>query len=329
MSTAIALVNRMRAKRRDATSTILTDRQGIAYLDILNGAITAVLESRTWDFQKRSDGELTTRATFSGTSLVATAGSDVIQGAGHTGTANDIGGLFVTRVIVTSDTLYSNTALRLENGTVIAGTFYGNIQDNWQGTTTTTGTWTTICYEYVLPETVKLVLSVKEVESSTDLLFSTSPEEFDREFPRPWDQLSSQPEIVCVGGEVRNTGGATIDYYLALRIWPVPDSEYQLHYTYVMRQPRLTIDTDTLNRCPPAVEDVIVDLAVARVMMELEKDLQTGIPLEAKVLKQVDALHRNHIPASGRRPELLSHDVRTSRNSMLWLPRQVSGLSGS
>jgi hypothetical protein len=52
----------MRIRRRESTSTIITDKAGAAYLDLLNAAITTVLEERTWKFQSRSDGVLHTAA---------------------------------------------------------------------------------------------------------------------------------------------------------------------------------------------------------------------------------------------------------------------------
>jgi hypothetical protein len=58
--------------------------------------------------------------------------------------------------------------------------------------------------------------------------------------------------------------------------------------------------------------------------------LWTGIPLEAKIMQQMEKLHRNHVPAAGKRPEMLSHDKGSrSRNSLLWLPRQVDGIPTS
>lgn len=321
----------MRAKRRDATSTILTDPNGVAYLDILNSAITTVLESRTWDFQKRK-ATLTTVPPFTGTNISATAGSNIITFSDYTGTADTVSGQFVVRIIGIGDPTYGNTAMQLDTTSLVVTTVLGVLTDDWQGGSTFTS-WKTLTYEYVLPSTVREVLAVKNIETDEPLIFSNSPEEFEEAFPRPWDELSDQPQVACVGGEMRNTevlGGGSQDFGLCLRVWPVPSAEYQLDYTYVYRQAKLASSTDNLERVPPAVEDVIVDLAVARVITELEKDIQTGIPLEAKVLKQIDALHRNHVPAAGRRPEILSHEAkRSTRNALLWLPRRVTALAGS
>lgn len=332
MSTALALVNRMRAKRRDASSNLITDRQGVAYLDILNAAVTTVLEQRTWDFQKRSDGQIITVPSFSGTSGLVTQGAVAFFLSVYSGSISQLVGSLVTRVIFNDDTAYGHTAMRVDNADLSGGAVTGSLEEAWPGTVPSS-TWTTYTYEYILPSTVREVLSIKTMENDEPLAFSNSPEEFDEAFPRPWDDLSSWPSIAVVGGEVKNTvlsGAQGQDFGLALRVWPVPDAAYQLDYTYVYRQPRLVSDTDTLSRIPPAVEDLIVDLAVARVVSEIEKDLQTGIPLEAKIMQQMEKLHRNHVPAAGKRPEMLSHDKGSrSRNSLLWLPRQVDGIPTS
>ena len=100
-TTALDLVNRMRAKRRDATSSIITDRQGVAYLEILNSSITTALEERTWNFQIRSDGYLATVGTYTGTSLNVTAGNVLFGGTLSSGSNSTLYGAFQTRVMFT------------------------------------------------------------------------------------------------------------------------------------------------------------------------------------------------------------------------------------
>jgi len=333
VSTALALVNRVRAKRRDATSSILTDRVGIAYLEMLNGAMTTVLEQRTWDFQRRHNGELYTVPSFSGsTSILPNPGNLDVFFSDYTGSNATVAGPFVTRLIVLGDPIYGQTAFRLKEAFLVVTTVAGAFENPWAGGNVGLTGWRTVTYEYLLPSTVRQVIEVRSQEQDQPLEFGNDPAEFYRAFPRPQDELSDQPEVVVVGGEIEQTvlsGGLTA-FGLAMLIWPVPSAEYVLNYSYVYRHPRLVLATDNLERVPPAVEDLIVDLTVARVIIELEKDVEHGIPIENKILRDLDRLHRNHEPAAGKRPQMLSHDhVGRPFNPLHWLPRSVAGLPGS
>lgn len=330
MSTALELVNRMRAKRRTSTQAIITDREGVAYLEILNGAINTVLEEKSWRFQVRSDGVLKTIPPFTGTTTNIVAGATAVAANTHTGTTADIAGDFLTRIMFNEDTQYASTSFALTSALVAIGNVLGTLNTAWPGATYA-GAWETFVYEYQLPATVRQVLSVVHQETPVQLAFEDETYTFDAFCPRPQDYRSTEPEVVMVGGEVANTAdqsaGDSSVYAMAFKVYPVPDAEQLFNYSYVYRQPRLTLLTDELSRVPPAVESLIVDLAVARVIAFLEKDLQIGLPLEAKVMKQVDLLHRNHGADPARRTAMKSFDE-IGRAAPLFgrLPRTVEGL---
>ena len=170
MSTALELVNRMRVKRRTSTQSVITDREGVAYLEILNGAIQTALEERTWDFQRRTDGMVITIPPFSGTTLNVTAGTTSIFATSHTGATADVAGAFSTRLRMTADTQYANTTFPLVGGFVSTGNLVGTLASAWPGATYSAA-WSTYVWEYVLPATVRQVLSVWNQENDIALMF--------------------------------------------------------------------------------------------------------------------------------------------------------------
>ena len=334
MSTALALVNRMRAKRRDATSSIITDKTGVAYLDFLNAAITTVLEERTWRFQQRSDGILKTIAKTTGTLGFFTNGDTYVSVQGTSTT--QVSGSFKLRIVGTDDANYGNTnfgvASAINAGPPPPNNLLMYLDTAWPGTSTGAGTVDLFSYEYQLPSTVRSVTGVVHQENPIALMFEDEQYTFDRLVPTPHDNISDQPQFVMVGGEVQSTATsllATGTYATAIKVYPVPNSVLVLNYSYIYRQPILTVATDELNRVPPVVEDLIVDLATARVITSLEKDIQTGLPFEARVMTNIDRIHRNNVADAGRRSTMKSFDHIAGGGMRYWTPRTVDGLEGS
>lgn len=332
MSTALELVNRIRAKRRDATSTIITDRQGVAYLDFLNSAITSILEERTWNFQLRSDGTLTTVPLSTGTDGAVQNGFTGFGSASFAGVLSPVYGDFQARIAITDDASYGSTSVRVDTAHVAGAMLTGAMSTAWFGASNFgSADFTFFVYEYVLPSTVRSVTNVSHQESDLSLFFEDGQYTFDRLVPSPLDSTSDTPQIVMVGGEIQRTAetGLTGEFGLGLRIYPVPESALALNYSYVYRQPKLTVSTSELYRVPGAVEDLIVELATARVISSLEKDVQTGLPLEVRVNREIDKIHRNHAADSGRRNPMRSLDHIGRTTGPAWPPRSVPGLAGS
>lgn len=332
MSTALELVNRIRAKRRDATSAIITDRQGVAYLDFLNSAITTVLEERTWNFQLRSDGTLTTIPLTTGTDGAVQNGFTAFGSAVFGGATSPVFGDFQARIAITDDANFGGTTVRVDTASVAGATLTAVISPAWFGASNFgAADFTFFVYEYVLPATVRSVTNVAHQESDLSLYFEDGQYTFDRLVPSPLDNTSDTPQIVMVGGEIQRTAetGSTGTFGLGMRIYPVPDSVLALNYSYVYRQPKLTLSTSELYRVPDAVEDLIVELATARIISSLEKDVQTGLPLEVRVNREIDKIHRNHAADSGRRNAMRSLDHTGRISGPAWPPRSVAGLVGS
>lgn len=333
MSTALALINRMRAKRRDATSSVITDKTGVAYLDFLNAAITSVLEERTWRFQQRSDGVLKTIPKITATLGSLTSGNNYVTVQGSA--IDQVSGSFKTRIVCTSDGSYGHTsfgvASAINSGAPPPNNLLMYLDTTWPGTSVSDGTVDLFSYEYQLPATVRSVTGVVHQEDPLSLIFEDEQYTFDRLAPTPFDNISDRPEFVMVGGEIQNTSatlGGTGTYATAIKVYPVPSSVLVLTYSYIYRQPTLLVLTDELNRVPPVVEDLIVDLATARIITSLEKDIQTGLPFEARVMKNIDRIHRNNVADSGRRASMKSFD-HIGSGVRGWQPRTVDGLAGS
>lgn len=337
MSTALELVNRMRRKRRDATSSVITDRQGIAYLDILNSAITAVLEERTWNFQTRSDGRLNLIPSYTGSLATLTPGSAAFTITAPSGISatTDLANGFVLRLIVTSDPVYGQTAFPILNVTYSAGgggSVTGNLRAAWTGNAfVANGLWRLFAYEYVLPSIVKQVTNVIHQERPVALEFEERDYSFETLVPRPQDYIGGDPECVMVGGQVQPTYdllGTVSVYTDAAKIFPPPDSEAALDYSYIYRQARLVAASDSLF-APYVVEDIIVELATARAISMLEKDPQIGLPLERRVMDDIRRVHANQSSQPSKHNTIKTFDQMRPRATMRWLPPTVAGLSGS
>ena len=328
-TTALELVNRVRRKRRDGSSAVVTDRQGVAYLDAINSSITTILEEYSWEFQKRSDGRLNLIPSFTGLSAAVTAGSAsfTISDPGTAATST-VAGDFVTRLWLPSDSLYPNTSFRVLSSSISGGVWSGQFDSPWTGDTGTGRTWRSFVYEYALPATVRQVLSVISQETPVQLEFEDGDYTFERVCPRPQDYLGGPAERVMVGGEVRGTYQSTpSDYKLALKVYPVPTAEAVLDYSYIYRQQRLVLATDELSRVPYAVEDLIVELSTAKVITFSEKDPQLGMPMERSVLADVRRLHANYSASPTARHTIKPLDrVRSAPNGLYWLPPTVEGL---
>jgi len=97
---------------------------------------------------------------------------------------------------------------------------------------------------------------------------------YDEIYPSP-HETDGPPEKIAVGGFDIPTYDSSLDApspSLRMAVWPIPDDEYVIKYSYYYRHPELTDATDTLVGVPNAVVNDIVLQATATVMMTWDQN---------------------------------------------------------
>jgi hypothetical protein len=250
--TALQIVNRIRLRTRGGGAfTDLTSIEAQTLLTCANEALSYVLDTRDWDFDHRHDGVLVTRAVVESGTIGVTSGQAAI-----TTSAADVlpVGDFATRLLVTSDAAYATTAVRLvsHSGTV------GALDAAWVGSTNAAATYKAVVYEYVLPDTVKDVTSVRFQDDELTLDFVSREEGFHAHIPRPTQELSDNPQTIVVGSQVTRTGTSAGTTGLGLLVWPCPLTSYRLDYSYKVRHPQLSASQGLENVPEAQVHDIVL-----------------------------------------------------------------------
>lgn len=333
MSTALVLVNRWRRLHResDVTAFATTDELTTVGLDLVNEAKRDILESRLWPFDIRHDGILQTRASQNGTQASVTNGVATFLLTGFASTA-DLVGSFVSRIAITEDANYGNTAFRVVDAQVVASNTSGTFEQTWPGTSfVVNADWRSFVYEYEAPSTVRALVSARHQEQPI-AVHQIGPEiRFDELYPRPTDTRDDSPQWIAFGGELTQTittGGTAATPAMRILVYPTPDAGTTIHYSYAYRHPDLAAATDNLTGVDIAVEDLIVRLAYARSMFTaVGNEPALGAVLEREVFLRVEALHRGLRRDPYRRNILRSLDAVTPRLTGFGrLPRNVGSL---
>lgn len=310
MTTAITLVNRVRRRFREEDVTALGDDMSNFVLDLLNEAKRDILESWTWEFDKRSDGELLTRASLEGLACSVSQGDSEIYFT-YAGTATQKANYFigiefpVAKVIVTSDPDFGDTAFQVESFNPANTSYFWSAQNGlpeFKGTTDASATATIVFDEYVLPSTVRAVTSVRHQEQDLQIAEVDRDIGMDSYAPRPHGSMSNAPERVFIGkfgiSTYRNdfaitSSSARYRAGITMKFDPTPNARLAISYSYIYRHPDIS-STQDLQYVDPAVEDMIVRLAEARgTMSGLGADVQTGAAMETEVLNRCAAIHGN------------------------------------
>lgn len=328
-STLLQLVNRVRRRLRagdTAESGFDQDELNIVLVDLLNASGDAVLGQNEWSFEVRHDGVIRTfaRVEYEETnsfliplvadSSVTTYGSltrDIVDTiAQTTATAN------VQRLLIGGWASAADTALHVlrgqDGGTsllILGETLVDGLHSVPDGPVTH------FANEYLLPATVRRVLSVTHQEGDLRLEETNRSQVFDRFAKRPHELFSDRPEIVVVSGrrdgyhtyaEGADPGEAPSG--ASLLLWPTPISNLNLHYSYVIAYPQLSAVTDEWDGIDPMVESAIVELAYAKAMQtDVGKDVEAGVILETRALGNVKQLLAMDRQMPGQHLTLRSH----------------------
>jgi len=268
-STLLTMVNDLRVLLREEQISAIsaTDQLTQALIRLINKSTKEVLGYKTWSFDKRTDGSATFLGPVEGTELTThAAGSDnvVIDAAAG---ANAILTGRITRFRVSNDTLHPDLTYRViyVDPLKYVGRLTLYTDPYWIGETSiavTDATWQLFCVDYVLPSTVKKVLSVRDEEQPIQVEFSEKEIFWDRIEPRVTDS-TGQPYTVIIGGTGTNTYNNLLetggDSGMVMSIRPAPDTDYILYYDYVYAHPDMSAATDTLLGVPERIIQLIVD----------------------------------------------------------------------
>jgi len=176
--------------------------------------------------------------------------------------------------------------------------------------------------EYVLPVTVRKVLSIRHQESPLRLEEMNRSQVYDRIVQRPHETISDQPLIAIIGGKSRTLYSTDSTYlegqvnnqtWTSMLVYPTPDTSIVLHYSYMVARPDLTNVSDFLG-ADRSIETLLVKLAFARCMQDAVGDFnpEAGMALEQRVLREVSALHTSDQRDPGRHRVLGSNFCESS-----------------
>ena len=359
MATALQLVNRVRRLHRFGDAANLSDNLSVGLLDRVNNALETVFEERTWQFQIHNDGFINTTPLIESTtgefvSVTSRSTNFAMSGSPLNFIDTDPSPfgddrlmelVLLSNFITGGEVPFSGTSFLVDNGNLnsSADTMNGVFFEPWPGQTGL-ATYQFFVRQYILPTTVRSVLSVKHQEQPVQLFFSEEFLDYDRTFPRPWDD-TGDPDFVIVGGWSKSsrdtafTGGAggALPQVEGIKmivhpVPPAPDAGAAggqvINYSYIFREPTLTAPDDETSIIPESILSVVVDLAYARSLQGgIGNDPTTGFTMERRVLQDVVRKYAAQKADSYLTNSVRSRDdIRRSRVAIGRLPRVVEGL---
>ena len=328
--TALQLVNRVRLFRRQPEQDTFDSPEDVVTLNAVNMAIEDILSTRKWEFDLRTDGQLSLRKKFED-SLFNVFVADTAQATLVNVIAGlvdaDVFGDYVVRVLPTDVTDYANTSLRINSASgVVGSSSFLNMETLFP--TTVSGSGCDVFYsEYILPDTVKEVVRATYQEDPITLNQVDPVVRYSEIFPRPHDNYGA-PEAIAVGGFDIPTYDSALDAPspgLRMAVWPIPDEDYVINYSYYYRHPELVETTDTLVGVPTAVVNDIVMQATSIVMMSWDQNY-AGSHFGDTAQAQASAKHGTSSGSGAKRHRIGSFESAGSAARMVrGFPNKVLG----
>lgn len=326
MATALELVNRVRRQLRWPDTASFTSEEDRAVLDQVNAAVATIFEGWDWECDIRHDGVLRTMPSRTETALSFTTASTTVDwpntdsGLAYTETMGALATNPIIQIVATDDTGFGDTSFRVTDvATALSGFFTitrATLAEAFPGTTDTSASATICANSYVLPSTVRKLLSVRSQEQSIRLEEAERFQFFDRYIQKPHETISDETELVIFGSIGTSTTGTALlaDPIAAVTgpfalLYPTPDTTQVYHYSYLLRRAEFTATTDALSNVDRSLEDLVVRLAYARCVQNYvgDADAGTGIGIEQRVLGLARDLHANQGKDPNRRRVLGSN----------------------
>lgn len=281
--TALQLINRVLLYRRqpEISAFQATNPEHAATLNALNMAKEDILAPRRYEFDLRHDGQLATKASLSSRGISptfsATSGdtSGIVTITGETA-SDHLPGDFVVRLIPTGDSDYSDTAFRAISALPVSS--IATLSFPFAMPKTFSSVACDLVYsEYALPDTVREVVraSYEQEELSLEQIDATA--RFDELFPS-YTYDTGYPRSFNVGGFDTPTyqSGTAVDPKLRAIVWPIPDDEYIITYSYYYRHPDFTDGDSELVGVPQEVVNDIVFQATAIMAMAWDSNFSAA-----------------------------------------------------
>jgi len=293
--TALQLVNRVRRRMRHDDVTAISQLRDLATLDAINRAMRDVLMGNVWEDDKRHT-QVTLKARKTGVSVTFNSGGSSGAVSFSGAVTSDVIGDFILRVVPLGSTQYANTAIRALTATIPSADV-SVVTLPFEVSEDISVTAGELFYsEYMLPDTVRSVLTVTHQDQGISLEQVGATTEFAELYPRQQIEYG-EPRSVSVGGldvPTYQVGSTTPDPGLRMIVWPPPDDEYVLDIEYLYRHPDLATATDTLEGVSDVVVDSIVDLATADMQQNYERNTTEGRALRADGLEKLDRVKKAH-----------------------------------
>lgn len=313
--TALQLINRVMLYRRQppVASYVSTNPEHAATLNAINMAKEDILSTRRHEFDLRHDGQLLTKASASSTDQVPTLlglegqPTAVLTFDPGVLAVEYINGEYVTRLIPIGDEDYSDTALRIATGlpasNLITLTFPFNLPKSFASTTCDL-----VYSEYLLPDTVREVVRANYEQNEINLEQLDATLRFDELFPS-FSYETGPPRVISVGGFDTQTHLTTADPDPKLRaiVWPIPDDQYVISYSYYYRHPDLEDGDDELIGVPPEFVNDIVFQATSVMSMAWDANYSAA-HFSDMAQSMASAKHRVYGGSASRRHTVKSWD---------------------
>jgi len=284
---------------------------------MLNGAVADVLGEKRWKHDIRHDGSFNTVPTtdFTGGIVAGNAKtllSDDLAAYVHPDVASAAyyyTGPIISRFEYTGDASLTTegrlegAVFRVESILETAGFAQLTMDNFWPGAGSFGAKGTMMVAEYLLPETVKAVTSVRCQGVPITLDQIDPGASWDEAIPRMSDSYGD-PLWCGVGGYDYNTYESTKtgDIYsqteprLRMILYPVPDTRIPIDYTYYYQHPQLTAKDDVLAGVPDDLIADIIRFAHADVIQTLEREVRDGIRVENSARGSTDRKYASHDP---------------------------------
>ena len=288
MATLLTMLNDLRALLSEEPIATISATDGLtqALILLVNKASKSVLESRTWSFDKRTDGEAAIDGPVAGSTVNHIAGPGFIVEYSAAAFAMLTPNTMAVRFNMDDDTVRPKLSYAVVNAARFGPLLSIVLSSDWlgeQGVSDTGRSWTLYTTDYILPSTVRKVLSVRDEEQPIQLYFTEDEIFTDRYSPRPLDDTGEGKCVIVGGTETASFATGSASTGMRLRMLPVPVSDTMLYYTYVYRHPAMTAATDTLVAVPGNVIRLIVDKALYYCLSSnVEADMVRARRVESK-----------------------------------------------
>jgi hypothetical protein len=334
-STTIQLVNRiLRNLSQPSVSAIDTANRSQLALDHLNAAARAHFDDHGWDFLVQHNGYLRLRPAFQGLNLAVTnremadgitRAQILPAGVTRTTTLYDNVGAYA---VLNDDAKWDNMVVKIQgvSETPAPALTTISLEHAWHSDTssTTANNLDILFPEYILGSEVHSVTGARFQQEELSLVFMDPDDTFDRIVPQP-NTRQGPPEMLVVGGmgtQTIDNGNAVAPETLGTEatpglrcfVWPIPDDDYIVNFSWTrefkaLTDPGATNPVNTFPGVPENALDKIVDRATATMMLTTPtSDPQLGtanITLYRDNAQRAAAANR---PDKGRRFSLKSMD---------------------